>query len=56
MPKKRFNIWMDVALIAKIKAEARLIGVNGVSTYCRIACLEKLKRDQRARAAEEQPR
>lgn len=45
MPKKRFNIWMDTSLIKQIKAAAKAVGLNKVSTYCRVACLEKMRRD-----------
>ncbi len=53
MPKKRFNIWMDTSLIAKIKATAKPLGLK-VSTYCRMACLEKMRRDADARSREPQ--
>jgi hypothetical protein len=45
MPKKRFNIWMETSLIDQIKKAAEATGLNKVSTYCRIACLEKMRRD-----------
>lgn len=49
MPKKRFNIWMDTTLIDEIKKEAKIVHVDKVSTYCRVACLEKMRRDQDGR-------
>lgn len=45
MPKKRFNIWMDTALIKQIKQAAKTSGLNHLSTYVRIAALEKMRRD-----------
>jgi len=41
MPSKRYNIWMDIALISRIKKVAKLLGIK-VSTYIRMAVLEKL--------------
>ncbi len=46
MPKKRFNIWMDTALIAQIKRAAKASGLNHLSTYVRIAALEKMRREE----------
>lgn len=50
MPKKRFNIWMETSLIAAIKAEAKRVHLNHLSTYVRVAALEKMRRDQSAQA------
>lgn len=44
MPKKRYNIWMDLTLIARIKRAAKSLGVK-ISTYVRMAVLEKLGRE-----------
>lgn len=56
MPKKRFNIWMDTRLIAEIKREAKIVHVDKVSTYCRIAALEKMRRDQDGRTRDQDMR
>jgi predicted DNA binding CopG/RHH family protein len=42
MSSKRYNIWMDEELIAKIKASAKILGIKA-STYIRMAVLEKLR-------------
>lgn len=55
MPKKRFNIWMETSLIRQIKAEAKRIHLNHLSTYVRVAALEKMERDQRERATAGDP-
>lgn len=44
MSKKRYNIWLDTVLIDEIKLAASTLGVK-VSTYMRMAILEKLRRD-----------
>lgn len=46
MPKKRFNIWMETSLIESIKREAKRVHLNHLSTYVRVAALEKMERDQ----------
>lgn len=43
MPSKRYNIWMDIALIVRIKKSAKSLGIK-VSTYIRMAVLEKLNK------------
>lgn len=49
MTKKRFNLWMDTTLIREIKQEAKTVGLNHLSSYVRVASVEKMRRDQRAR-------
>ena len=41
MPSKRFNMWMEDELIARIKVAAKLLGLKA-APYIRIAVLEKL--------------
>ena len=49
MTKKRYNIWLDTVLIDEIKRAASTIGVK-VSTYMRMAILEKLRGDRHDRS------
>lgn len=42
MSKKRYNIWLDTAVIAEVKKAAKVVGVK-VSTFMRMAILEKLR-------------
>lgn len=46
MSSKRYNIWLDIELILKIKKAALQIGVK-TSTYMRMAILEKLNKDEK---------
>lgn len=43
MLSKRYNIWMDITLIDRIKKAAKSLGIK-VSTYIRMAVLEKLNK------------
>jgi len=46
MPSKRYNIWFDLTLIERIKLTSKRLGVK-ISTYVRMAVLEKLGRDEK---------
>lgn len=48
MSKKRYNIWLDTVLIDEIKLAASTLGVK-VSTYMRMAILDKLRRETNAK-------
>jgi predicted DNA binding CopG/RHH family protein len=43
--KKRYNVWLDVDLIQRIRDAATKIGVK-ISTFIRMAILEKLDRHE----------
>jgi len=45
MSSKRYNIWFDLTLIARIKTAAKKSGIK-ISTYVRMAVLEKLGRKE----------
>lgn len=44
MSSKRYNIWLELSLIERIKTAAKKAGVK-VSTFLRMAALEKLGRE-----------
>lgn len=45
MTSKRYNIWLEIGLIDRIRLAAQRMGIK-VSTYIRVAILEKLERDK----------
>lgn len=55
MPKRRFNIWLDIDFIDRVAKAAKTVGVK-TSTFMRMAILEKLRKHQDGHPNEQDPK